>query len=178
MTSQDSPQSNPFPFRTGMTENQDAPHIDAFLRQGLIGGNRVPVLWGGSFDLLKMLHEEADADVGEFGWGLDAAIEAESKEHFDSLPYAVKGLKCKEEVENLCNEEPRFCAKCWIDRDDGIKPEAAQLGKPKGQVKWHPGWRMHQLIGRNMAMGMLSALQSAVNLWNENVMGRYFFLKE
>jgi hypothetical protein len=45
-------------------------------------------------------------------------------------------------------------------------------------VKWHPGWRMHQLIGRNMAMGMLSALQSAVNLWNENVMGRYFFLKE
>jgi hypothetical protein len=156
-----------------MTESQDAPHIDAFLRQGLIGGNRVPVLWGGSFDLLKMLHEEADADVGEFGWGTDAAIEAESKEHFDSLPYAVKGLKCKEEVKNLCDEEPRFCANCWIDRDDGIKPEAAQLGKPQGQVKWHPGWRMHQMIGRNMAMGMLSALQSAVNLWNENVMGTY-----
>jgi hypothetical protein len=178
MTSQDSPQSNRFPVRTGMTEGQDAPHIDVFLRQGLIGGNRVPVLWGGSFDLLKMLHEEADADVGEFGWGLDAAVEAKSKEHFDSLPYAVKGLKCKEDVQNLCDEEPRFCAKCWIDRDDGIKPEAAQFGLPKGQVKWHPGWRMHQLIGRNMAMGMLSALQSAVNLWNENVMGRYLFLKE
>lgn len=48
-----------------MTEGQNLPHIDIFLRQGLIGGNRVPVLWGGNFDLLKMLHEHADADVGE-----------------------------------------------------------------------------------------------------------------
>eukprot|EP00980_Cylindrotheca_fusiformis_P004791 scaffold1028_cov135-Cylindrotheca_fusiformis.AAC.1 len=154
-----------------MTEGKNGPHIDIFLRQGLIGGNRVPVLWGGSFDLLKMLHEEADADVGEFGSGLDAAAEAESQEHFDSLPYAVKGLKCKEEVQHLCDAEPRFCAKCWIDRNDGIKPNTPQLPAPPGQEEEHPGWRHHQLVGRNMAMGMLSALQSAVNLWNENVMG-------
>jgi hypothetical protein len=154
-----------------MTESNDIPHIDIFLRQGLIGGNRVPILWGGSFDLLKMLHEEADADVGEFGFGQDLATEAKSKEHYDSLPYASKGLKCKEDIKDLCDTEPRFCAKCWIDRDDGIKPDRTQLKNPKGQVKWHPGWRHHQLTGRNIAMGVLAALQSAVNLWTENVKG-------
>lgn len=120
----------------GMTEGQNLAHIDVFLRQGLIGGNRVPVIWGGNFDLLKMLHEEADADVGEFGWGTDLIIEAESKEHYDSLPYAVKGLKCKDEVKSLCEEEPRYCAKCWIDRDDGIKPSVGQYNNPKGQGKF------------------------------------------
>lgn len=122
-------------FLLGMTEGQDLAHIDVFLRQGLIGGNRVPVVWGGNFELLKMLHEEADVDVGEFGWGTDLVIEAESKEHYDSLPYAVKGLKCKEEAKSYCDEEPRFCAQCWIDRDDGVEPSMKQLEKPKGQGK-------------------------------------------
>lgn len=154
-----------------MTEGQSQSHIDIFLRQGLIAGNRVPVVWGGNFELLKMLHEEADVDVGEFGWGTDALLEATTKEEFEALPYAQKGMKCAEGIQSMCDEEPRFCAKCWIDRDDGIKPDMNQLSQPKGQVKWHPGWRMHQLIGRNMAMGILSALQAAINIWNENVMG-------
>jgi hypothetical protein len=155
----------------GLTESRAVSNIDIFLRQGLIGGNRVPVLWGGNFDLLKMLHEEADADIGEFGCGTDVAIEAKDKEHFDSLPYPSKGVTCKEDIKPLCDEEPRFCASCWIDREDGIKPEKKQLDNPKGQVKWHPGWRSHQITGRNIAMGLLTALQSAVNLWTENVMG-------
>jgi hypothetical protein len=158
-------------FASGMTEGLSGAHVDIFLRQGLIGGNRVPVVWGGNFNLLKMLHEEADADIGEFGWGTDALLEATTKEEFDALPYAQKGMKCDEAVQSLCDAESRFCAKCWIDRDDGIKPEKAQINNPKGQVKWHPGWRMHQLMGRNMAMGVLSALQAAINKWNENVMG-------
>jgi hypothetical protein len=58
---------------SGMTENSCKNHIDLFFRQGLIGGNRVPVVWsaGGNYEILKVLHEEADVDVGEFGLGLD-----------------------------------------------------------------------------------------------------------
>ena len=51
-----------------MTEGSLDHQIDLFYRQALLAGKRIPILWGGKFDLLKMLHEEADVDVGE--WGL------------------------------------------------------------------------------------------------------------
>lgn len=40
----------------GMTEKGNKEHIDLFFRQGMLGGNRVPVVWsaGGNFELLKM----------------------------------------------------------------------------------------------------------------------------
>ena len=53
---------------SGMTEGGNKDFIDLYLRQGLLGGNRIPVVWGGDFNILKTLHEEADVDVGE--WGL------------------------------------------------------------------------------------------------------------
>ena len=157
---------------SGMTESGNQDHIDIFLRQGLIGGNRVPVLWGGDFDLLKNLHENADADVGEWGYATDGLIEVESAEQAKTIPWAARYMKCKEEAASLCQEEPRFCAKCWIDRDDGVKPSVGQRESPRGQVKWHPGWRVHQLTGRNIAFGVLEALQAAVNIWSEGVMGK------
>jgi len=155
---------------SGMTEGDPA-HVDIFYRQALLAGNRVPVLWGGPFELLRMLHEEADVDVGDWGTAMDGMPKVESLEQAKDLPWAARYMKCQDEVEDLCKEEPRFCAKCWIDRDDNIVPEAKQLNQPKGQVKWHPGWRTHQLMGRNLAFGILEALQSAVNIWTEGVMG-------
>jgi hypothetical protein len=154
-----------------MTEGGQTEHIDLFLRQALLGSNRVPVLWGGTWDLLKMLHEEADVDVGEWGLATDGIVALESEEQAKNSPYASYGMKCKEAVQHLCNAEPRFCAKCWIDRDDGIKPEANQRPSPRGQVKWHPGWRSHQLTGRNLAFAVLQALQVAINQWSDGVMG-------
>lgn len=155
---------------SGMTE-PDPKHVDIFYRQALLAGNRVPVLWGGPFELLKMLHEEADVDVGDWGYAMDGITEIESLEQAKDVPWAARFLKCKPEAEEVCKEEPRFCAKCWIDREDNISPAAKQLDKPRGQVKWHPGWRMHQLIGRNLAFALLEALQSAINIWTEGVMG-------
>jgi hypothetical protein len=157
-----------------MTEKDNPEHIDIFYRQALLGGNRVPVIWGGPFELLKMLHEEADVDVGVWGQATDGIAEVESAEQAKEIPWAARYMKCKPEVQDLCNNEPRFCAKCWIDRDDGIKPDFKQLDRPKGQVKWHPGWRSHQLTGRNIAFALLEALQAAVNIWNEGVMGKSF----
>ncbi|KAG7356197.1 hypothetical protein IV203_000883 [Nitzschia inconspicua] len=155
----------------GMTEKDNPEHIDIFYRQALLAGNRVPVIWGGPFELLKMLHEEADVDVGVWGQATDGIIEVESAGQANNVPWAARYMKCKPEVQDLCNNEPRFCSTCWIDRDDGIKPEAKQLDRPRGQVKWHPGWRSHQLTGRNIAFALLEALQAAVNIWNEGVMG-------
>jgi hypothetical protein len=154
-----------------MTENDKPEHIDIFFRQALLSGRKVPVIWGGPFELLRMLHEEADVDVGDWGLATDGIIETESAEQAKAVPWAARYMKCKPGAEDLCNQEPRFCAPCWIDRADKIKPEAKQLDHPKGQVKWHPGWRAHQLTGRNIAFAVLEALQAAINIWNEGVMG-------
>mmetsp|Transcript_10637 Transcript_10637/g.26864 ORF Transcript_10637/g.26864 Transcript_10637/m.26864 type:complete len:672 (-) Transcript_10637:1123-3138(-) len=155
---------------SGMTEPEKE-FVDVFYRQALLAGNRIPILWGGPFELLKMLHEEADVDVGEWGDAMDGILEVESVEQAKTIPWAARYLKCKDDVQDLCKEEPRFCAKCWIDRDDGIVPDAKQRDSPRGQVKWHPGWRKHQLMGRNLAFAVLEGLQAAVNIWTEGVMG-------
>ena len=154
----------------GATEGQNE-HIDLFLRQGLLGGNRVPVVWGGTWELLKMLHDEADVDVGEFGRATDGIVELETEEQAKTSPYASYGMKCSPSVQHLCTDEPRFCAKCWIDRDDGIKPQMQQQDSPRGQVQWHHGWRSHQLTGRNLAVAVLQALQIAVKQWGDGVAG-------
>jgi hypothetical protein len=152
----------------GKTERQNPEKVDLFYRQGLIGGNRVPVLWGGLFPLLRLLHQEADADVGEFGMGLDGILQVTSAEQAKTIPWAARYLNCSKESENICRDEPRFCAICWIERNDGVTPIANQT--ITGQVEWHPGWRMHQLVGRVLAFSILDALQSAIVLWGERTM--------
>jgi hypothetical protein len=126
----------------GMTEKSYKAHIDIFFRQGLMG-KRVPVIWsaGSTFDILKMLHEEVDADVGEFGLGLDGIPFTESDDQAKTLPWAVRYLKCEPEHQDVCKNHNDYCTKCWIPRDDGIKPDAEQAEHIGGQVSWHPGWR-------------------------------------
>lgn len=138
----------------------------------MIGGNRVPVVWGGNFELLRMLHEEADADVGEFGTGMDGIPETTSVEQAETLPYAARYLKCSDDAVSVCKEQPRYCATCWIERKDKVEPEAKQLPKPKGQVAWHPGWRAHQLQGRVLAFSVLEALQLAIQQFSDGTMGK------
>lgn len=158
---------------SGMTEGRNLQATDLFLRQGLIGGNRVPVIWGNgfNFDMVKYLHENADADIGEFGQATDGLPEAQSDEHAKTIPWAARYMKCNENANTVCQSEPRFCARCWVDREDGITPPEPQLRSPRGQTSWHPGWRSHQLTGRNLAMAVLQSLQNAINLWNEHVSG-------
>lgn len=158
---------------SGMTE-PGAEHVDLFLRQGMIGGNRVPVLWGGHYDLLKMLHQEADADVGEYGNAQNGIIEVTSEEQAMQVPFASRYMKCDHERQDLCKNEPTFCVHCWIDRDDITNPKELfpnLESRPTGQVKWHPGWRGHQLVGRLLAFSLLDALQMAVQIWSEGTMG-------
>lgn len=158
---------------SGMTEKMYKSHIDIFFRQGLIAGKRVPVIWsaGNNFELLKMLHEEADVDVGEYGSGWDGIPFTESEEQVKTLPWAVQYLKCDPDHQDVCKNHNDYCTKCWVPRDDGVKPKAEQLEHMGGQVSWHPGWRQHQLQGRVIAFSVLEALQQAVQQFSEGTMG-------
>lgn len=149
-----------------MTENHNPGHVDLFFRQALLNKGRVPVVWGAGqkFDLLKMLHNEADADVGEFGVGWDGVPETVDEHQVESLPYAVQHLKCIDERLDLCKHPYKFCAACWIKRQDRKRPTQRQYDKPHGQTRWHPGMRHHQLTGRVLAFSILQALQDAVEM--------------
>ena len=158
---------------SGMTEGP-LEHFDLFARQGLLGGKRVPVIWaaGGRFKVLKDLHEFADVDVGEFGLGLDGIEKTVSDEQAKKLPWAVQYLVCDSEHQDVCKAQSRYCAHCWIDREDGVKPEAEQSAQYSGQVGWHPGWRSHQLTGRVLAFSLLEGLQVAVQQFSDGTMGK------
>jgi len=161
----------------GMTEG-DAGSVDMVYRQALLSGKKVPVIWASDykeqFDILRNLHEYANADVGEFGHGTDGVLETTSKEQADTLPYSSQFLKCPDWARSVCDEAPRFCVECWVPRDD-IKPESfPNLKKtPGGQVRWHPGWRAHQLQGRVLAFSVLDALHVAIQTWSDGTMGEY-----
>jgi hypothetical protein len=158
---------------SGMTESHPA-HIDLFTRQGLIGGNRVPIIWGGNFEVLAALHENADVDVGEFGSGTDGIQTVMDETQALSVPYAARYMICDHDRQDLCDNEPRFCATCWLPRDDIPNPnEVFDVidPKPGSQVKWHPGWRKHQLIGRVLAFAVLDALQVAIQIFSDGTMG-------
>lgn len=155
-----------------MTETSQS-DIEFFLRQGLLSGNRVPVLWGGKFEVLKFLHESVDADVGFFGNGYDGIREVTSEEQAMTVPYAARYIQCAKDCADLCTKD-RFCATCWIDRDDVSKDLFPLLKeKPESQVKWHPGWRHHQLVGRVLALSVLDALQVAIQTFSDGTMGEY-----
>lgn len=84
-------------------------------------------------------------------------------------------MKCPGELTDLCNSQ-KFCAHCWIPRDD-LPADPHEMfplesEKVKGQVRWHPGWRQHQLIGRVLAFAVLDALQAAVQTWSDGTMSK------
>lgn len=79
--------------------------------------------------------------MGEFGNGWDGIALTKSDKQAKTLPWAVRYLKCDPENQDVCKQHDEYCAKCWVPRDDGIKPEVEQLSTMGGRVSWHPGWR-------------------------------------
>jgi hypothetical protein len=162
---------------SGMTET-DSAHVDLYFRQGLLSGtNKVPFLFSGSnmWNVLSFLHDTADADVGEYGTGMLGIQEVRNDTQALTIPYAARYMKCsKEYTETTSNSEcsRRFCANCWINRPDIPKEKFLALeSKPGGQVKWHPGWREHQLRGRVLAFTLIDAIQDAVQIFSSQTMG-------
>jgi hypothetical protein len=82
-------------------------------------------------------------------------------------------MKCARDNQDVCKRSEKYCAKCWIDREDGVKPEAKQSADYGSQVSWHPGWRSHQLTGRVLAFSILEALQLAIQQFSDGTMGKF-----
>ena len=149
---------------SGMTE-RGIEQIDAFFRQTCLAGNRVPVAWGGNRDLLKMYHLNYGVDIGEPGTGMRGIPEVESVAQQEKLPWAARFLNCPPVMGMICNPE-KFRATCWIPRDD-VQPRTNQLPHLASQVKWHPGFRLHQLQGRIIAFNVIQAIKEALTMWKD-----------
>lgn len=120
---------------SGMTEKEKRA-IDLLYRQTILGSKRVPFLWGDNVEVLKMLHHEIGADVGQFGSGMSGVIETIDENQVKDLPWAIQFLKCEEQSKALCqNNENRYRTQCWIDRDD-VVPSTKQDKVVSGRAGW------------------------------------------
>ena len=159
---------------SGMTEGAGFQQ-EFFFRQGLIGGKRVPMVMGMGMnpDLMRILYENADADVGQFGAATEGMPLTIDAEQVMTIPYATRFLNCAPDAKDYCDKQPRFCTVCWIDPvgDGSIVPPTPQKEYFSDNNNFHPGWRPLQLQGRNLAIMILRALQDAIDLWTENVAG-------
>lgn len=160
----------------GMTEGTGYQQ-EFFIRQGLISGKRVPIILGAGLnqDLMRILYDYADVDIGQYGGGSDGMPVTVNAEQVTTLPYATRFLNCAPEAKDFCAQEPRFCTVCWIDPvgDGSVVPPTPQREFYSDNTNFHPGWRELQVRGRSLAMMMLRALQDAIDLWTENVAGMY-----
>lgn len=120
---------------SGMTEKEKRA-VDLLYRQTILGSKRVPFLWGDHVEVLKMLHHEIGADVGQFGRGLSGVIETIDENQVKDLPWAIQFLKCEEQSKALCqNPENNYRTQCWIDRDD-VVPSTKQDKVVSGRATW------------------------------------------
>jgi hypothetical protein len=81
---------------SGMTEKGDI-HLDVFARQGLMGGDRVPMLLSGSKSVLTNMHNLADADVGAVaGWGgaFSGIPKSVNLTQVETIPWATRYIDC------------------------------------------------------------------------------------
>ena len=147
---------------SGMTEGRDGRAVDMFGRQALLG-HRVPVLWHLNENLLQIYHQHCDADVGQYGSGDIGIPISEDETQAETLPYASRYIKCDREHGDMCNAN-KFHSNCWVDRPD-VTPPTQQSDHPGSQVKWHPGFRWHQLTGRILAYTVLTGLKEAIGIW-------------
>jgi hypothetical protein len=149
---------------SGMTE-KGAIHLDVFARQGLMGGDRVPLLLSGSRDVLTTMHNLADADVGEVaGWGAaySGIPKSVNATQVETIPWASRYIDCDKDFNGECRVQS-YMGKCWYDRPDFTPPK--QNAEPGGRAKWHPGNRFHQLRGRIITFPVLRALDKAITMW-------------
>ena len=150
---------------SGMTEKTPA-HLEVFHRQGILGGDKVPVLWGQQTEWL-MDH----ADVGDvsnkrdwkhmekiIGFNVTTSAAQGAK-----LPWAERHVMCNNEMMSECRSKA-YRGTCWIDRPD-ITPATKQKSAPGGRASWHPGDRVHAWQGRMIAFGILRALDAALDQW-------------
>ena len=143
--------------------------FDFFARQALLSGStHVPFIWGGDFEVLRNLHELADADVGQLGNGMSGVPETTSEDQAVTLPWASQYLNCRHELQAICQKsEHNFASQCW---DHSMKTPPTSQTTQSASIPVLPtamGWRMHQLKGYTLAYNLLAALLDTLDIWSE-----------
>jgi hypothetical protein len=117
--------------------------------------------------LFSLYPSKMTADVFYPGTSLSGIKETTDEDQAATLPFAARYIKCEEKSKGVCDaNEQKFRTQCWIDRDD-VTPPTTQKAQPDNQDESHPGFRMHQLKSRSMAMTILTALENAIDTWSE-----------
>ena len=152
--------------------------FDLFARQALLSGTtNLPFIWGGEFEVLRNLHQYADADVGQLGNGIVGVPETTSEKEAYNLPWAARYLKCPESMQSTCDKEDhQFESQCWVDRSD-VTPPTSQLD----HIPILPqaiGWRMQQLKGYSLAYVFLTATLDALLKFSEITISQGFPLAD
>ena len=113
-----------------MTEKAIGPQ-DLFIRQMLLTGHRVPILFdiGGGKIAMDHLHDEVGAHVGGLTSGDSSFLNTTtSLEQAFSLPFALQHFVCAKGVDSCNSNEYKYNARCWVDRVD-VDPPTAQDNK-------------------------------------------------
>eukprot|EP00986_Skeletonema_menzelii_P003060 scaffold895_cov132-Skeletonema_menzelii.AAC.8 len=151
----------------GKSDETSKALFDLFARQALLAGDTsLPFLWGGDFDVLRNLHQNADVDVGQLGNAMAGVEETASQSAASGLEWAAQYLKCSSKTKRYCDGDAyKFDSHCWVDHG-GNAPPTPQLD----QIPVLPtavGWRMHQIKGYTLSYNILAALDDAIDLWAE-----------
>jgi hypothetical protein len=152
---------------SGMTEGGYR-EPDLMIRQGMLGGLKVPVLWNFNHPTLITYHEQADVDVilnGAYSAARSGVPQQDTLEDIDKTVWASKFLKCSASLKGHCRGN-EYNGTCWVPRPD-VTPATRQNPAPGGRAGWHPGNRIHQILGRTLSMTILFALHDALTMWSE-----------
>lgn len=162
---------------SGMTEKSLADQ-DLFNKQALLGGERVPILFGSHPNNLE-------TETGNNLWygkilnGYSLIPLTTDLDQVDTLPLATRYMKCDPAVQELCGDRGnpnKYHDFCWEDRTDYFPEfQNAHVG---GQASWHPGDRWHQFESRKAAILFLNAFEEAFKLWERSINDEGFPLKE
>ena len=159
---------------SGMTEKRStAPGV--LVVQAILGGDRVPFYFGpGGYN--NALFKGTGSDVGLLG---DSAPclkrKANTMEELDKLPFATKCLNFGPELKPVCGGN-HYRGHCWVDDRSNFEwggmnmsfVPNKQVGQPGGRASWHPGDRVHQIIGRMLAGVVLNALRDGLLAWKNS----------
>jgi len=154
-----------------MTE-KTAEDIDVFHKQALLGGERVPILFGGQWSNL----EEETGGPGSL-WGGDRMLGhgiiplTTGYNQVETLPVATQYQECDDNVMELCSSranENKYHNACWEPRRD-YEPETKQNPFVGGMASWHPGDRNHQFQSRKSILVFLKAFDAVFDTWEEGL---------
>lgn len=166
-----------FTWDSSMTEKERA-DIDLFHKQGLLGKERVPILFGG---VVGDLEVETGGDLwyGAEVPNFDFFPLTTGIDQVETLPYATRYMRCDPSVVSMCGSRglDKYHCSCWEKRTD-VETQTKIGPQVGGQASWHPGDREHQAISRRKMMLFLNAFDAALDMWTDGIKKDGFPLNE